>query len=221
VGSSDLFPFDGVEVYKGMNGTALQFRTIFGRNGITVTQGTDHLLIEASGTGGGEVNTASNLGAGNGVYATKVGADLRFKSLVAGSNVTITPDANTLTIAATIPALNVPGSTYQILVNKNGALGVASGFKYEDFSDTLHVLSLAPSGVNSAAFIENYGHANSSLILAAPNLVLGSLDDKLSFYNGTPQAKISITGSRGGNLALTNLLTALSSLGLITNSTTA
>lgn len=51
--------------------------------------------------GSGEVNTASNLGAGSGVFASKVGVDLQFKSLVAGTNVTLTPASNTITIAAT------------------------------------------------------------------------------------------------------------------------
>lgn len=49
----------------------------------------------------GEVNTASNLGAGSGVFAQKVTTDLQFKSLVAGANITLTPDATTITIAST------------------------------------------------------------------------------------------------------------------------
>lgn len=48
----------------------------------------------------GETNTASNLGAGQGVYATKVGTDLQFKSLVAGTNVTIGSNATEITINA-------------------------------------------------------------------------------------------------------------------------
>lgn len=50
--------------------------------------------------GSGEANTASNLGVGNGIYANKVGVDLQFKSLIAGSNVTLTPGVNDITIAA-------------------------------------------------------------------------------------------------------------------------
>lgn len=49
----------------------------------------------------GEVNTASNLGAGEGIFTTKSGVDLPFKSLVAGSNVSLSSDANTVTINAT------------------------------------------------------------------------------------------------------------------------
>lgn len=53
------------------------------------------------GGGGGEVNTASNLGSGQGqVYASKVAADLRFRSLRQGTNVTITQTATEITINA-------------------------------------------------------------------------------------------------------------------------
>ena len=49
----------------------------------------------------GEINTASNLGSGDGVFAAKAGLDLQFKSLIAGSNISLTPAANDITIAAT------------------------------------------------------------------------------------------------------------------------
>lgn len=51
----------------------------------------------ASAAGGGEANTASNLGAGTGVFGTKSGVLLQFKSLI-GSGVTLTNDANTVTL---------------------------------------------------------------------------------------------------------------------------
>lgn len=43
----------------------------------------------------------------------------------------------------------------------------------------------------------------------------------MGFYSGIPVAKPTVTGSRGGNAALASLLTALASMGLITNSTSA
>lgn len=60
-------------------------------------------VIDASMvTGGsGETNTASNLGAGQGVFSAKVGVDLRFKSLVAGTNVSLSATSNEVTINAT------------------------------------------------------------------------------------------------------------------------
>ena len=42
----------------------------------------------------------------------------------------------------------------------------------------------------------------------------------IGFYNATPAAKPTITGSRGGNAALASLLTGLAALGLVTDSTT-
>jgi len=49
----------------------------------------------------GEANTASNLGAGEGVFAQKVGVDLQFKSLIAGTGITLTPSSTDITIAST------------------------------------------------------------------------------------------------------------------------
>lgn len=55
--------------------------------------------VNVPDTGGsGEANTASNVGGGEGVFAQKVGVDLQFKSLVAGSGITLTPTASTITI---------------------------------------------------------------------------------------------------------------------------
>lgn len=48
----------------------------------------------------GETNTASNLGSGEGVFASKSSVDLRFKSLVAGTNVTLTATSTEITIDA-------------------------------------------------------------------------------------------------------------------------
>jgi hypothetical protein len=54
-----------------------------------------------TGGGGGEVNTASNVGAGEGVFKQKTGVDLEFKSLIAGANITIVNNANDLTLSST------------------------------------------------------------------------------------------------------------------------
>ncbi|MFD1657006.1 hypothetical protein ACFSL4_01830 [Streptomyces caeni] len=52
-------------------------------------------------------------------------------------------------------------------------------------------------------------------------LALKHLGTTLGFYGATPAARPTVTGSRGGNAALASLLTALATLGLITDSTTA
>lgn len=44
---------------------------------------------------------------------------------------------------------------------------------------------------------------------------------KAGFYNATPATKQAVSGSRGGNAALASLITALATVGLITDSTSA
>lgn len=62
------------------------------------TQEALEALAEGAGGGEGEVNTASNLGSGAGVYASKSGADLRFRSLSAGQGVQLVEGANAIEI---------------------------------------------------------------------------------------------------------------------------
>ena len=66
-------------------------------------------------------NTASNLGTGQGIFAQKVGDDLQFKGLVAGTNVTLTADANNITITASndTTALNL-GTGSGLFTSKSG-----------------------------------------------------------------------------------------------------
>jgi len=49
---------------------------------------------------GGEINDGVNVGLGDGVFKQKTGVDLEFKTLIGGTNVTITNNANDLTIDA-------------------------------------------------------------------------------------------------------------------------
>ena len=74
-----------------------------GNNLILTLNNTDTVTVDLStlgGGGSGEANTASNLGAGEGVFGTKSGVDLRFKSIVAGTNISLVSDTDTITINA-------------------------------------------------------------------------------------------------------------------------
>lgn len=89
----------GVELYKNKVGETLNFRSLISSDGsVGITQSTNEIDLTASGSG--EVNTASNAGAGDGVFKQKSGVDLEFKSLTAGTNITLTPSADEIQISA-------------------------------------------------------------------------------------------------------------------------
>lgn len=69
---------------------------------VTGTEPVRLMDIGNIGGGGGGDTTASNIGSGEGkVFANKVGDDLKFKSIAAGSNITVVNGADTITISST------------------------------------------------------------------------------------------------------------------------
>lgn len=80
-------------------------------------------ITAASSTPVGEVNTVETLGTGVALFANKQASALRFKSLIAGPNVSITDGPTGVTIAAADPAaaLTVGGQTNIDTINFNGA----------------------------------------------------------------------------------------------------
>lgn len=58
-------------------------------------------------------------------------------------------------------------------------------------------------------------------VIVATDASFRHLGSGLGFYGATAATKQTISGSRGGNAALADLLTKLAALGLITDSTTA
>jgi hypothetical protein len=78
------------------------------------------------GSGGtsGEINTASNLGTGIGLYSTKVGSDLRFKSIMAGPNIIISGNSSMIIISGSpsgeINTASNVGTGVELFKQKNG-----------------------------------------------------------------------------------------------------
>lgn len=61
--------------------------------------------------GGGEANTASNIGTDTGIFKSKVGVDLQFKSIRAGANVTFTSYPNEILINSTCTTCGIGNAT--------------------------------------------------------------------------------------------------------------
>lgn len=107
----------GSFLFAAKSGTDLQFKSLVAGTGVTLTSNSTSVTINAPGTG--EANTASNLGAGTAIFASKSGVDLQFKTLVAGSGVTISNNSTTVTISST----GGGGSTtdHAALINRDAA----------------------------------------------------------------------------------------------------
>lgn len=91
-----------VNIAAATGSTASTLRVLADHN----TDGT-YDVIDWTPPTGGEANTTSNDGAGEGLAKTKSGVDLPFKSLVGGTNVTLASDADTVTINSTAGGGNV------------------------------------------------------------------------------------------------------------------
>jgi len=98
-------------------------------------------------------NTASNLGTGQGVFAQKVGEDLQFKSLLAGTNITLTADANNITITASndTTALN---------------LGIGSGLFTSKSGDNLQLRSIIANAESGISVTQNSNDLTFQLVSA-------------------------------------------------------
>jgi hypothetical protein len=91
---------------------------------LLINESIDGDLIELTTTG--EPNTAANLGTGTGLYASKVGETLNFKSLK-GVGVSITQSATevTLNYATRVVLTSPDGGLWQVTVNDLGVLETA------------------------------------------------------------------------------------------------
>jgi hypothetical protein len=113
----------GSGTFASKVGADLRFKSLVAGSNVSLSSTATEITIAATDTG--EVNTASNLGAGSGTFASKVGSDLQFKSLVAGSNVSLSSTSTEITIAATDTgevntASNVGASGTGVFYQKSG-----------------------------------------------------------------------------------------------------
>lgn len=115
-GSSSVLVLRGVE---GGPGITVELRDA---DDVSGTNGKKIVISSTTSQGVGEVNTASNIGTGTGLYATKSGADLQFKSLKSAGSVTITSDSDSVTISSVgeVNVLSSVGSGASLVGSKTG-----------------------------------------------------------------------------------------------------
>ncbi len=116
----------GIAIFDD-NGNSIELNRTDSTNIISISGGTNTLITEISTnnfkidvTGGsGEVNTASNLSGGVGLFFGKSNEDLQFKSLTStGGTVTITTDNNTVNLESSGGSSDdTPGKIFSWFMN--------------------------------------------------------------------------------------------------------
>lgn len=76
-----------------------------------------------------EATTVVNLGAGQGIFASKVVDELRFKSIVGGQNVTLAADGQTITIDvnAGVTQFSIEADSGSVVVTENSTIKIEGG----------------------------------------------------------------------------------------------
>jgi len=111
----------GTQVFKDKLLGDLRFKTVIAGTGIIVTSDDDEIFIATEALGTGDITGGLNTGTGSQVFRDKSGQNLRFRTLTAGSNITITPNVDDITITASTNAatLNSLADTAYVKVANN------------------------------------------------------------------------------------------------------
>jgi len=150
--------------------------------------------------GGGEVNTASNVGGANGIFYQKSGVDLEFRSLSAGTNINILSATTTLTISTTAEANTASnlGSGFGVFAQKSGV-----DLQFKSFSAGTNVT--LTSGATQLNFsVPTLSDSLTSIINTTNNTKVAKLDSSQISPSTTRTFGFQ---DRDGTLALTSDLT--------------
>jgi hypothetical protein len=152
----------GASLYKNFTST-YNFKSLVAGSNVTITPNTDTITIGVTAIG--EANTASNTGTGVGLFKSKVGLDLQFKSLVAGTGISFDTSNNN-----------------QIVINSTGSSSSATGQNV---------------GIGTGRFYIN----NVSSVLRFKSLRAGS---NILISDGASEITISAIGGGEGGSSITN-----------------
>lgn len=119
----------GLGLYKNFTST-YNFKTLQAGANITLTPTADSILISTNSTG--ESNTVSNVGVGVPIFKQQVGTDLQFKTIIAGSNISIdTSNPNQITINSIGGAGNSTGQNIGVGNGKIYINNIASTLRFK------------------------------------------------------------------------------------------
>lgn len=137
------------------------------------------------------VDTASNLGAGDGLFAAKVGNDFQFKSLVAGSGITLTPSANDVTVSSSVTSTVPVRATAYVSKSGNDGTGVVGNLALPFLTIQAAINACVAAGFNV--------YTDPSIILIGPGVYTENLslspNVHLSNLSGALDYTVKIDGS--------------------------
>lgn len=131
-----------------------------------------------TGAGGGEANTASNVGSGVGVFDQKNGVDLEFNSLIGGAGITITDTTQDITIDSDLKLNTTTCGAGDFVSAVNNSTGV--------------VTCTTPSGSGGGAYTAGFTGINTAVAKGATSyfgLFGGSASSEASVLSYIDHAK--------------------------------
>jgi hypothetical protein len=116
--------------YRDMTGAQINLKTIKQGAGITVTNNADDVTITCTVTG--ESTTVANVGTGTGQsYRDMTGAQINLKTIKQGAGITVTNNADDVTITCTVTGLTLQaGSGIQIYPLTGGSTAVSANHTF-------------------------------------------------------------------------------------------
>ena len=133
-------------------------------------------------------------------------------------------DANNTLRLGNVPLLNPYSGGLATLLDSASAGAVFEPLKQITSSGNVNIPVASGNAAGQLAIFTAEGETNAGVTMVAKGtgvVGIGSPTNQLSFYGGPAAQKGTVTGTRGGNVALTNLITYLQQRGLLTDGTTA
>jgi hypothetical protein len=178
----------GEGIYTSLSAQKIQLKSLSGGTNVTLSSDGTTITINASGGASGGITGATNLGTGAGIYVNTVNSNLQFKSLSGGSNVTITPNGNYITISALGGGTGTTITTYE-----TSATGNITTTSTSDTLMTGMQLTNIPAGKYLVGFGTSLSHGSASASIVtsiyANNTIVSN--SSLTWTRGSSQGNIT------------------------------
>jgi hypothetical protein len=186
----------GASLYKNFTST-YNFKTLVAGSNVSISPGTDTVTISVNNIG--EINTASNTGAGIGLYKDKTGANLNFKSIIAGNNISFdTSNPNQIVISSTGGSATSTGQNIGTGIGRLYANSLASVLRFKSIKagNNIQIIDGASEITISASSVTNDEPNSPSGVLLGPSNIINSsgqlksllAGDGLIFTNSTEES---------------------------------